>query len=196
MLTELSAYTQLRAGASRKVRLSTTHNDRVALQQVVTRLSRGQSVRLVLRHVGVSDATIDNRALALQSCRRLHARRGQDLLRQERQRHQGAVPRARAARRHRVHLLAEKPQVIAERRLRSHQRSVHRANGVSRAMAATKGGVGFRIFCTSRLNITPEAFQPKDNLSRSVARVGTSWRSGRPLSFKHCNWYSIQGYWI
>jgi HSP20 family molecular chaperone IbpA len=41
MLTELSAYTQLRAGASRKVRRSTTHNDRVALQQVVTRLSRG-----------------------------------------------------------------------------------------------------------------------------------------------------------
>jgi hypothetical protein len=29
-----------------------------------------------------------------------------------------------------------------------------------------------------------------------LGRVATSWSSGRPLSFKHCNWYAIQGYWI
>jgi len=29
-----------------------------------------------------------------------------------------------------------------------------------------------------------------------LGRVATSWSSGRPLSFKRCNWYAIQAYWI
>jgi hypothetical protein len=55
----------------------------------------------------------------LQPRRRLQLRRRQDLLRQERQRHQGAVRRARAARRHRLHLLAQEPQAEGVARLQN-----------------------------------------------------------------------------
>jgi hypothetical protein len=192
MLAELSAYTQLRAGASRKVRLSMAHNDRVALQQVVTRLSRGTkrsscvaACRSERRHHRQSCA----RSTIVPSATRTTRSRSSAT-------RTATSPRCRTASTCRptspVHLLAEKPQVIAERRHAADPEPLALGGGnlVPDALGGNRRSEGGRRW-------PPWAALAEDNVNhaardrsarRDLAAPGSSnaFGNARNLGCRHC----------